>query len=86
MRDETTQRAIDRVTAPVYLARAERGLLDDQPVLSDAVVDAFIATHPDARIEYLSGTNHYTVVLGNGSGPRRIAALIRAAIPHAVSV
>jgi pimeloyl-ACP methyl ester carboxylesterase len=86
MRDELTQRALDRVTAPLYLARAERGLLDDQPVLSDAVVDAFIAAHPDAVVEHLHGTNHYTVVLGSGSGPRRIAALIRAAIPRTIRV
>lgn len=86
MADEATQRALDRVTAPLYLARAERGLIDDQPVLSDAVVDAFVAAHPDATVEYLLGTNHYTVVLGSGSGPRRIAALIRAAIPRAVRV
>lgn len=84
MQDESTLRALDRVTAPLYLARAERGLLDDQPVLSDAVVEAFVAAHPDARVEYLLGTNHYTVVLGSGSGPRRVAALITAAIPHAV--
>jgi hypothetical protein len=44
-----------------------------------------VAAHPDAQVEYLLGTNHYTVVLGSGPGPRRIAALIRAAIPHAVT-
>ena len=84
LHDEATLRALDRVSAPVYLARAERGLLDDQPVLSDAVVEAFSTAHPDARVDYLLGTNHYTVVLGSGPGPRRVAALIEAAIPPAV--
>jgi len=86
MLDEGTQRALERVTAPLYLARAERGLLDDQPVLPAAVVDEFISAHPEARVDYMAGCNHYTMVLGSGPGPRGVAALIRAAIPHAITV
>ncbi|MDQ1500538.1 MAG: lipase [Actinomycetota bacterium] len=84
--DESTQRAVDRVRAPLDLVRAPRGLFDDDPMLPDPVVDAFVAAHPDARIEEIENTNHYTMVFGAGPGPRRIARVIEQAIRRNYSV
>jgi lipase len=83
--DETTRTAVDRVRAPLYLARAPRGLFDDDPLLPGPLVDAFVAAHPDARIEDIAGVNHYTLAFGAGSGPRRVAAVIGEAIRRALT-
>ena len=77
--DAETGSAVDRVRAPLDLVRAPRGLLDDDPVLPDAVVASFVAAHPGARVEEIDGANHYTMVFGGGPGPRRIARVIEAA-------
>jgi lipase len=81
--DETTRTAVDRVRAPVDLVRAPRGLLDGEPLLPEPVLDAFVAAHPEARIEDVGGVNHYTLAFGAGPGPRRVAAVIEAAIRRA---
>jgi pimeloyl-ACP methyl ester carboxylesterase len=83
--DETTRTAVDRVRAPLHLVRAPRGLLDDDPLLPGPLVDAFLAAHPDARIEDIAGVNHYTLAFGAGAGPLRVAAVIRAAIRRAMT-
>jgi pimeloyl-ACP methyl ester carboxylesterase len=83
--DETTRTAVDRVRAPLNLVRAARGLFDDDPLVPGPVLDAFVAAHPDARIEDIAGVNHYTLVFGAGPGPRRVAAVIEAAIRHAIT-
>jgi pimeloyl-ACP methyl ester carboxylesterase len=78
--DAATRSAVDRVHAPIELVRAARGLFDDDPMLPGPIVDAFAASHPQAHIEEIEGTNHYTMVFGAGPGPRRIARVIEAAI------
>jgi lipase len=78
--DEPTRVALDRLSAPLHLVRAEYGLFNDDPVLPDPIVDHFVATHPDAAVETVGGANHYTLVFA-APGPRRIAAAIEAAIP-----
>jgi hypothetical protein len=60
----------------VHLLRAERGVLDDEPVISGDQLRAFAAEFPAVRIGEVAGTNHYTIVIGPGPGARRVAATI----------
>jgi lipase len=78
--DEATRSAVDRVQAPITLVRAPRGMFDDGPLLPMPLVDAFLAAHPDARIENVEDGNHYTLVFGGGPGPRVVTRVIRAAL------
>ena len=82
MLDEDTRTALERVRAPVWLLRSPRGLLDeaDRPLLPGEVLDEYVAAHPEARVENVEGTNHYTLLLGEGPGPARVAAAFRAAL------
>jgi pimeloyl-ACP methyl ester carboxylesterase len=74
--DDVNRTALDRVPAPVHLLRAERGLFDDDPLISPETLQAFAAAYPSVRIEEVAGVNHYTLVLGPGPGPYRVAAAI----------
>jgi lipase len=74
--DDLTRTALDRVRAPVRLLRAERGLFDAEPLVSDRELQAFRAAYPSVRIEEVAGVNHYTLILGPRRGPRRVAAAI----------
>jgi lipase len=78
--DEALVTAIDRVSAPIRLLRAPRGMFDDDPLLPGPIVDSFRATHPDASIEEVADVNHYTLALGAGAGPRRVADALVAAV------
>jgi lipase len=83
-RDDVNRTALERVRAPVHLLRAERGLFNDDPLISRATLQAFAAAYPSVRIEEVAGANHYTIVIGPGDGPSRVAAAIerfRAAPP-----
>jgi len=82
--EEPKRAALDRVRAPVHLLRAERGLFDDDPVLPESLIDAFVAAHPEATVEMVEGTNHYTLIFAD-PGPQRIAAAIQAAIPAPIT-
>jgi pimeloyl-ACP methyl ester carboxylesterase len=78
--DDATVTALDRVRAPVYLLRAARGLRDDDnAAIPQALRDRFLAARPDVRFEEVEGVNHYTLVMGGGPGPIRVAAAIAAA-------
>jgi lipase len=81
--DDASRRALDRVGAqvPVHVLRAERGLFDDDdsPLIAAADLRAFAAEHPEARVEAVKGVNHYTLVMGPGAGPDKVAAVIGAA-------
>jgi hypothetical protein len=74
--DEANGTALERVRAPVHLLRAERGLFNDDPVIPEDRLREFAAAFPAVRIEEVAGTNHYTLVLGPGPGPYRVAAAI----------
>jgi lipase len=74
--DGATRTALDRVQAPVRLLRAERGLLDDDPLIADDALRAFAAARPSVRIEEVADVNHYSLIMGRGPGPRRVAAAI----------
>jgi lipase len=77
--DEVGRAAVDRVRAPLTLLTAPRGLRNDYPLLPAMLVAAFAATHPRATVEQVPDVNHYTVLLGEGPGPSRVAAAISAA-------
>jgi pimeloyl-ACP methyl ester carboxylesterase len=81
--DDVTRTALDRVSAQdrVHLLRAERGLFDDSddPLIPAAELRAFAAEHPEARVEWVAGVNHYTLVMGDSPGPDRVVAAIEAA-------
>jgi lipase len=83
--DETTRTAIDRVRAPIDLVRAPRGLFDDDPLLPDPLVDAFVATHPGALVTNIADVNHYTLAFGAGPGPSRVAAVIEGTVRRALA-
>jgi pimeloyl-ACP methyl ester carboxylesterase len=74
--DEIARAAVDRVSAPLSLLTAPRGMHNDYPALPSMLVDAFAATHPNAHLERVPDVNHYTVLLGGGPGPSRVAAAI----------
>jgi pimeloyl-ACP methyl ester carboxylesterase len=78
VRGETARAAVDRVSAPISLLTAPRGLHNDVALLPTVLVETFAATHPDAYIERIPGVNHYTMLLGGGAGPSRVAAAIAA--------
>jgi lipase len=78
--DEATRTALQRVHAPVRLLRAPRGLLDDdRPRIRVEVLAEFVSARPDAQVETVADTNHYTILLGQGPGPSHVAAAILAA-------
>lgn len=82
MVDEETRTALSRVRAPVWLLRSPRGLLDeaDHPLIPREILDEFAAAHPEARVENVEETNHYTLLFGQGPGPSHVAAAFRAAL------
>jgi pimeloyl-ACP methyl ester carboxylesterase len=76
LHDEVARAAVDRVSVPLSLLTAPRGLRNDYAVLPQMFVDAFAGTHPAAHVERVPDVNHYTVLLGGGLGPSRVAAAI----------
>jgi pimeloyl-ACP methyl ester carboxylesterase len=81
MYHEAARTAIERVTAPIRLLRAPRGMLNEkQPLVPAPIVDAFLAAQPHAVVEEVPDANHYTIAMGAGPGPRAVAAAIEAAV------
>lgn len=78
--DDQTRTALDRVRAPVQLLRAERGLFDDDPLVAADALHAFAAAHPSVRVEEVPDVNHYTLIMGDSPGPRRVVAAIEALV------
>jgi lipase len=74
--DGVTRTSVTRVRAPVQLIRAERGLFGDDPVLPLAELREFLRHRPHVSVEYVSHVNHYTLLMGGGHGPRRVAATL----------
>jgi hypothetical protein len=85
--EDATRTALDDVRAPIALLRAPRGRLDDEhPVLTRALLQRFLAAHPDVRFEEVADVNHYTLVLGDSPGPGRVARAIEAISRETTSV
>jgi lipase len=77
--DGVTRKSILRVRAPVRLMRAERGVFDDDhPVIPLDELEEFLPHHPHISVELVPDVNHYTLLLGTGHGPRRVAATLAA--------
>jgi lipase len=76
--DDANRSAVDRVRAPMQLLRAERGLFDADPLIPADALRAFAASHPSVRVEPVADVNHYTLVMGGGTGPHRVVAAIEA--------
>jgi pimeloyl-ACP methyl ester carboxylesterase len=78
--DEATRNAAARVEAPLHVLRAPRGLLDDDKVMvPDDVLAEFLAVRPQASVELVEDSNHYTILMGAGA-PRVAAAIERALV------
>ena len=74
--DGRTRTAVTRVRAPVRLVRAERGLFDDYPVIPLPELEEFLPHHPHVSVEMVPDVNHFTLLMGSGHGPRRVAATL----------
>jgi lipase len=78
MMDEATRESVHRVQAPIRLLRAPRGLLDDnRPLIPVEVLQDFELARPEAAVEEVADTNHYTILLGDSPGPARVVAALR---------
>jgi pimeloyl-ACP methyl ester carboxylesterase len=76
MFDGLTGKAVTRVRGPVRLLRAERGLRDDDPVIPLPKLDEFLRDNSHVSVEMIPDVNHYTILMGSGHGPRRVAATL----------
>jgi lipase len=74
--DGRTRKSVTRVRAPVRLMRAERGMFDDDPLIPLPELDEFLRDHPHISVETVPDVNHWTLLLGVGHGPRRVAATL----------
>jgi lipase len=74
--DGETWEAVTRVQAPVRLLRAERGLRDADPLIPLQQLDECLRENPHVTAELVPGVNHYTILMGGGRGPRRVAAFL----------
>jgi lipase len=81
--DEATRTALLDAQAPVRLLLAPRGVLDGDPLLPQEAVDEYVAGHPQARVEQVSDTNHYSVLLGPGPGAATVTSAIVSALDEA---
>ncbi|HMJ34267.1 MAG TPA: alpha/beta fold hydrolase [Baekduia sp.] len=81
--DEATRNALAGVQAPVRLLRAHRGMLDDDPLLSSAVIEELSAARPEVQIDEVEDVNHYSILLGPGPGAGRVTSAIRCALGDA---
>ncbi|HWB70842.1 MAG TPA: alpha/beta fold hydrolase [Egibacteraceae bacterium] len=78
--NERLGRSLGRITCPVTLLRAARGLLDQpQPLLADEVVERYQAVLPQLTDQVVADTNHYTLTLGE-RGAEALAAHVRRAV------
>jgi lipase len=74
--DGVTWRAVTRVRPPVRLMRAERGMFDDDPLIPLPELDDFLREYPQISVELVPDVNHFTLVIGDGHGPRRVVATL----------
>jgi lipase len=80
MLDEATRNALLQVQTPVRLLLAPRGLLNEEPLLPRTAIDELVAVRPQTDVEEVADTNHYSILLGPGSGARRVTDAIRSAL------
>jgi pimeloyl-ACP methyl ester carboxylesterase len=80
--DGLTRTSVVRTRVPVRLMRAERGLFDDDPVIPLAELEEFLQHQPNISVEMVPDVNHYTLLMGGGHGPRRVAATLAELAEH----
>ncbi|MGI8750300.1 MAG: alpha/beta hydrolase [Thermoleophilaceae bacterium] len=73
--DEDTRTALDRVTTPGVLLRAQRGLMDDDNAFIP-IDQAEAFSHRYVELREVAEANHYTMLLGP-EGVRATAGVIR---------
>jgi pimeloyl-ACP methyl ester carboxylesterase len=76
MVDGLTWKSVTRLRAPVRLMRAERGMYDDDPVIPLPELAEFLREHPHVAVEMVPDVNHFTLLIGGGHGPGRVAAAV----------
>jgi pimeloyl-ACP methyl ester carboxylesterase len=76
MFDGVTWKSVMQVRAPVRLMRAERGMYDDDPLIPIPELEEFLRDHPHVTVEMVPDVNHFTMLIGGGDGPHRIAATV----------
>ena len=74
--DGLTWTAVTRVSAPVVVMRAERGLYDDEPLMPLSDLGEFLREYPHVSADLVPDVNHFTLTIGGGHGPPRVAATI----------
>lgn len=75
--------AVDRITGPVRLVVAERGMLDgSEGLYTAAAVASAQARNPGLVVETVPGTNHFTIGMG-APGADAVAAEVQAAVAAA---
>jgi lipase len=74
--DGVSWRAVTRVRAPVRLMRSERGMYDDEPLIPLPALEEFLQAHPNVTAELIPDVNHFTLLIGDGHGPRRVAETV----------
>jgi lipase len=56
--------------------RAERGMYDDAPIIPLPELDEFLRDNPHVEVEMVPDVNHFTMVIGGGPAPPRVAATL----------
>jgi lipase len=74
--DGLTWKAVTRLRTPVRLMRAERGMYDDAPIIPLPELDEFLRDNPHVEVEMVPDVNHFTMVIGGGPAPPRVAATL----------
>jgi lipase len=81
--DGVTRTSVLRVRPPIRLVRAERGLFDDDPVIPLPELEEFLERNPHVLVDMVPDVNHFTLLMGGGHGPRRVAGtLAEVAVEH----
>jgi pimeloyl-ACP methyl ester carboxylesterase len=76
MFDRRTLNSVSEASVPVRVMRAERGMYDDDPLMPEGELDQFLRENPHVDVETIPDVNHFTIVLGGGDAPRRVAATL----------
>ncbi|MDX6308012.1 MAG: hypothetical protein QOI06_1058 [Nocardioidaceae bacterium] len=74
--------ALVRVTAPISFLRAERGLLDAEPLYPEETAARWLNTGPGVDSSTVPDTNHYSVVLADHGADAVAAAVLGASRVH----
>jgi lipase len=75
--------AVDKISCPILLVRAPRGILDQpEGLYSDEVAADLVAKHPNLTDVLIEDVNHWTLVISE-RGAHEVGELIRPMLPSA---